>query len=102
MSPIATTASIGVYPDGPEHTGFAHRIYRDLLGRKYDVHFEPSNTHTLNVVVAWSDEAGWTIKYTNRISTTTLSSPEHLYQRLHEDFILATQPWLPRGRERPF
>jgi fructose 1,6-bisphosphatase len=95
-------ATIAVHAARTEDEGHAHRIFRDLRDRTYEVYFEPTDTKTLTIIVAWSDGFGWDIRYVNRVDTYTLTSPEQLYQKLYSDFILARQPWVPPNLKRPF
>jgi hypothetical protein len=95
-------ASIGVYPARDQDKDHAHRIFRDLRDRTYEVYFEPAGQTTLTVIAAYIDGEGWDIRYLNRATTYTFKSVDHLLSQLHSDFILARQPFLPPHLKRPF
>ena len=98
----AHTATIGVFPASPSDEGFAHRIFRDLVDRKYQVFFEPKERTTLTVIASWTDEVGWVIQYESKVGSQTFRGLDHFLQALYGDFILANQEWVPPGLVRPF
>jgi hypothetical protein len=102
MPEYADTATIGVFPASPSDEGFAHRIFRDLSDRKYQVFFEPEQKTTLTVIVSWTDAFGWAIQYHSKVRTETFRGLDHFYQSLRSDFLLANQPWVPPSMVRPF
>ena len=102
MPEYAHTATIGVFPASPEHHGFAHRLFRDLKDRKYQVFFEPEDKTTLTVVASWSDAFGWAIQYNSKVKSDTFRGLDHFFQALRTDFLLANQPWVPPNLVRPF
>lgn len=102
MPLYADTATIAVHPATPEHKGFAHRLFRDLKDRGYQVYFEPDEKATLTVIASWTDAFGWNIQYHSKARSETFRSLEYFYQSIRSDFILANQSWVPPGAIRPF
>lgn len=101
-SEYAHTATIAVHSATPEYKDFAHRVYRDLVDRGYQVFFEPENKMTLTVIVSWTDAFGWSIQYNNKVKSAIFRSLDHFFQALRSDFLLANQPWVPLSMVRPF
>lgn len=101
-SEYADTATIGVFPISPAECGYAHRLFRDLRDRGYQVFFEPEAKTTLTIIAGWTDEFGWNIQYNSRVKSETFRSLDHFYQTLRSYFILANQSLIPSGLVRPF